>query len=46
MFKLNGLGGFLILVLALVAIWAGLMTFSLQTQAHNATNYYQSNPGE
>ena len=42
MFKLNGLGGFLILVLVLVAVWFGLVGAAVTTQKQNAVNYIQT----
>jgi hypothetical protein len=40
MFGIQGLGAYLILVLALVLIWIGLGYEALQVQRDNATNYY------
>ncbi|MDX2469152.1 MAG: DUF4006 family protein [SAR324 cluster bacterium] len=39
MFKLQGLGGFLLLVVVLVSLWAGIVTTAVDAQSDNATNY-------
>ncbi len=41
MFKLQGLGGFVLLVVVLVSLWAGLVTTAVNNQADNATNYIE-----
>lgn len=40
MFKLHGLGGFVILVAVLVGLWIGLGRTAMQVQKENATNAY------
>ncbi|MGK0288938.1 MAG: hypothetical protein ACI86H_000359 [bacterium] len=40
MFRLNGLTGFLLLVVVLLSIWGALVFTAWNVQTDNVTNYY------